>query len=84
MVATENQMTCVLERLAARHLTDDEIVDATLGKSGTHFDINRDKRRGERLGNSRRRGRTTITLPPSWTTVRKMPFVEDVGRRGRP
>ena len=42
-----NQMTCVLERLAARHLTDDEIVDATLGKSGTHFDINRDKRRGE-------------------------------------
>jgi hypothetical protein len=47
VVATENQMTCVLERLAARHLTDDEIVDATPGKSGTHFDINRDKRVGE-------------------------------------
>jgi hypothetical protein len=46
VVATENQIECVFERLAARHLTEDEIVDATLG-SGTHFEIIRDKRPGK-------------------------------------
>lgn len=45
VVATERQVTRVLERLAVLHLTEDEIVEATLG-AGTRFEINRDKRFG--------------------------------------
>jgi len=43
---SEAKITLLLERLAALHLTPDEIAEATLG-SGTHFHINRDKRPGE-------------------------------------
>ncbi len=43
--ASENRVKRLLERLAARHLTDDEITEATLG-SRQDFEINRDKRLG--------------------------------------
>jgi hypothetical protein len=43
---SEAKITLLLERLVARHLTDNEITDATLG-SGTHFHINRDKQPGK-------------------------------------
>jgi hypothetical protein len=39
----ENRVTILLERLAARHLTDSEIIDATFG-SRKDFEIHRDKR----------------------------------------
>jgi hypothetical protein len=42
---SENRVKLLLERLAARHLTDNEITEATLG-SGTDFEIQRDKRLG--------------------------------------
>ena len=42
----ENRVTLLLERLAARHLTDTEIVDATFG-SRKDLEIRRDKRLGE-------------------------------------
>jgi hypothetical protein len=43
---TEQQITCLLKRLAARHLTDDEITDA-ISASSAHFEIIRDKRPGK-------------------------------------
>jgi hypothetical protein len=36
----------LLERLAALHLTADEITDATLGSPGAHFSINSHKQKG--------------------------------------
>jgi hypothetical protein len=42
----ENRVTILLERLAARHLTDSEIIDATFG-SRKDLEIHRDKRLGE-------------------------------------
>lgn len=44
--ATEREITLLLQRLAARHLTDDEITDATL-RSSTYFEINREKHPGK-------------------------------------
>jgi len=44
--AMEREIKLLLQRLAARHLTDDEITDATLG-SASYFEINREKHRGE-------------------------------------
>jgi len=41
----ENRVTRLLERLAARHLTDNEIIDATFG-SRKDLEIQRDKRLG--------------------------------------
>jgi hypothetical protein len=43
---SQARIILLLERLAARHLTADEITDATLGSSGAHFSINRDKQKG--------------------------------------
>jgi hypothetical protein len=43
---SEQQIRSLLERLAARHLTDDEIADASLG-SRTDFEIQRDKVLGQ-------------------------------------
>ncbi|MGC2140541.1 MAG: hypothetical protein WA620_03050, partial [Methylovirgula sp.] len=43
---SQAKITLLLERLVARHLTDDEITEATLG-SGAHFHINRDKQPGK-------------------------------------
>jgi hypothetical protein len=42
----ESRVTLLLERLAARHLTDNEIFDATFG-SRRDLEIHRDKRLGE-------------------------------------
>jgi hypothetical protein len=42
----ENRIMLLLERLAARHLTDNEIVEATFG-SRKDLEIRRDKRPGE-------------------------------------
>ncbi|MBR0695144.1 hypothetical protein [Bradyrhizobium lablabi] len=42
----ESRVILLLERLAARHLTDNEIVDATFG-ARTDLEIHRDKRLGE-------------------------------------
>jgi hypothetical protein len=42
----EKRVTLLLERLAARHLTDDEIIDATFG-SREDLEIHRDKRLGQ-------------------------------------
>ena len=39
----ESRIRLLLKRLAARHLSDEEIVDATLG-SGAELDIRRDPR----------------------------------------
>jgi hypothetical protein len=39
----ENRVTLLLKRLAARHLTDNEIIDATFG-SRKDLEIHRDKR----------------------------------------
>jgi hypothetical protein len=41
--ATEERVRRLLERLTARHLTEDEITDATIGSFG-YFEINREKR----------------------------------------
>ena len=41
----ESQVRVLLERLAARHLSDEEVVDSTLGNLG-NFDIRRDPRPG--------------------------------------
>jgi hypothetical protein len=42
----ETQVTLLLERLAARHLTDDEITDATFG-ARKDLEVHRDKRLGQ-------------------------------------
>jgi hypothetical protein len=42
---SENRVELLLERLAARHLTDDEITEATLG-ARKDFEIHQDKRLG--------------------------------------
>ena len=42
----ENRVTLLLERLAARHLTGNEVIDATFG-SRKDLEIHRDKRLGE-------------------------------------
>jgi hypothetical protein len=42
---SERQIRTLLQRLAARHLTDREIIDAV--ESDAHFNINSDKRPGE-------------------------------------
>ena len=43
---SENRVKLLLERLAARHLTDDEITDATFG-SRTDLEIHRAKHFGQ-------------------------------------
>lgn len=43
---SEAKIRLLLERLVARHLTEDEITDATLG-SGGPFHTNRDKQPGK-------------------------------------
>ena len=42
----DSRVTLLLERLAARHLTDNEIIEATFG-SRKDLEIHRDKRLGE-------------------------------------
>lgn len=50
---SESQAVIMLQRLAARHLSDDEVVGSSLkrGSAGcrNHLEINRDKRRGRPL-----------------------------------
>jgi hypothetical protein len=43
---SETKIMLLLERLVARHLTDNEIIDSTLG-AGTYFNINREKQPGK-------------------------------------
>jgi hypothetical protein len=45
VVATEVQLTTLLEPLAAKHLSEDEITEATLG-GRTDLRVHRDKQRG--------------------------------------
>lgn len=49
VVVTEKQMTELLQRLVARHLTECEIVEDTLSGSLVHLRVHRVKRRGSPL-----------------------------------
>jgi hypothetical protein len=44
---SEARVKLLLERLVARHLTDREITEATMGSSGAHFTIGREKQPGQ-------------------------------------
>ncbi len=48
LIGSEKQVRLLLERLAACHLSDDEITDATFGDR-KDLDVYRDKRLGEAM-----------------------------------
>lgn len=48
VTGSEERVKLLLERLAARHLNDDEITEATFGKR-KDLDVHRDKRFGQPL-----------------------------------
>ena len=72
VTGSEERVKLLLERLAARHLNDDEITDATFGKR-EDLDIHTDKRLGEPL--------TLMTIGSDQHYVATMETMRSVSRR---
>jgi hypothetical protein len=72
LTGSEERVKLLLERLAARHLNDDEITDATFGKR-KDLDIHTDKRLGEPL--------TLMTIGSDQHYVATMETMRSVSRR---